>query len=100
MPYSSWRMRPVQLPTLPKPWMAAVACARSRSWSSAHDWMQYTVPRPVASSRPKLPPEATLLPVTTCRATFFVACALVFMYVSIIQTMCCALVPMSGAGMS
>ena len=55
-----------------------------------------TMPRPVASSRPSEPPIATGLPVTTAGTVR----PLPIEYVSIIHAIVCALVPMSGAGMS
>ena len=62
--------------------------------------MQWTIPWPVAVSRPSEPPEFTVLPVTTRRLAFLSVNPTTFMYVSIIQTMIWPLVPTSGAGMS
>ncbi len=60
----------------------------------------YTIPCPVAFSRPSLPPQAMLLPVTTLRGPWLPTPPCVFRYVSIIQSMIWLLVPTSGAGMS
>ena len=62
--------------------------------------MQWTMPWPVAVSRPNDPPDASVLPVTTRRLAFLSLKPTTFMYVSIIQTMVWPLVPTSGAGMS
>src|SRR3954466_15618298 len=62
--------------------------------------MQWTTPCPVALSRPCEPPDASVLPVTTRRLAFLSVNPTTFMYVSIIHTMICPLVPTSGAGMS
>jgi hypothetical protein len=67
---------------------------------AAHSVMQCTTPWPVAFSRPSVPPDATGLPVTTPRLACLFAWPTVFMYVSMIQAIICALVPTSGAGMS
>ena len=93
-------IRPVALPTLPKPWMLTVAPERSKPTSSAQCWRQNTTPCPVAFSRPGLPPVSNVLPVTI-RLTFWLSVAPVELaYVSIIQTIDWALLPRSGAGMS
>ena len=68
--------------------------------SFAHSVMQWTTPWPVASARPWLPPDDTLLPVTTPRTRLRSPAPTMFMYVSIIQTMVWLLVFTSGAGMS
>ena len=93
-------MTPANDPTLPKPWMLMVEPSRSKFLSFAHSVMQCTRPCPVALSRPSVPPDATGLPVTTPFTLCLFTMPTVFMYVSMAQAMVCALVPMSGAGMS
>ena len=55
-----------------------------------------STPRPVASTRPLLPPIVTGLPVTTAGTEW----PCIMLYVSMIHAMICASVPMSGAGTS
>ena len=83
-------------PTLPKPCTTTRALDTSMFRSRAASQPTTNTPRPVASTRPRLPPSAIGLPVTTP-----VAVEPSFMeYVSIIQAMVWALVFTSGAGMS
>ena len=58
----SWAATP---PTWPKPWMATRSPSRVSPRRRASSSTQTSTPRPVASKRPRLPPTATGLPVTT-----------------------------------
>ena len=83
-------------PTLPNPCTATFAPASGIPRCRVASRVTKVTPRPVASTRPKDPPIASGLPVTT-EGVEYPRCML---YVSMIHAMICGFVPTSGAGMS
>ena len=83
-------------PTLPKPCTAYFMGFSPLSSSVNHSVNANTPPRPVAASRPRLPPLAMVLPVKLARDESPVS----FSYSSTIQSIIVPLVFTSGAGIS
>ena len=92
----SWISLAVQLPTLPNPCTAQVACFGLIPKALIASPAATITPRPVAAFLPKEPPRQIGLPVTKPGSNW----PLILLNSSIIQPMILALVFISGAGIS